>query len=95
MYVAKWNNQVIAQSDKTVEVEGNQYFPMDSVNKEFLVDSDLKSTCHWKGEASYYSLLVDGKTNQDAVWVYREPKAEAKEITGHVAFWRGVEVSQG
>lgn len=94
MFVAKWNNRVIAQSDRTVEVEGNQYFPMDSVSKEFLVDSDLKSTCPWKGVANYYSLLVDGKTNQDAVWVYREPKEAAKQITGHVAFWRGVEVSR-
>lgn len=94
MFVAKWNNRVIAQSDRTVEVEGNQYFPMDSVSKEFLVDSDLKSTCPWKGVANYYSLLVDGKTNEDAVWVYREPKEAAKQITGHVAFWRGVEVSR-
>lgn len=94
MYVAKWNGQVIAQSDNTVEVEGNQYFPFDSVNQEFLTDSALKSTCPWKGEASYYSLLVDGQTNKDAVWTYRTPKDAAKEIAGHVAFWRGVEVSK-
>ncbi|MEY4366896.1 MAG: hypothetical protein RLZ28_311 [Actinomycetota bacterium] len=94
MYVARWNGQVIAQSDKTVEVEGNQYFPFDSVSQEFLTDSALKSTCPWKGEASYYSLVVDGQTNKDAVWVYRTPKDAAKEIAGHVAFWRGVEVSK-
>lgn len=94
MYVAKWNGQVIAQSDNTVEVEGNQYFPFESVNQEFLTDSDMKSTCPWKGEASYYSLMVDGKANEDAVWIYRTPKDAAKQIAGHVAFWRGVEVSK-
>ena len=94
MYVAKWNNQVIAQSDNTVEVEGNQYFPMESVNKDYLSDSDMKSSCPWKGEASYYNLEVDGKTNEDAVWIYRDPKERAKQIAGHVAFWRGVEVTK-
>ena len=94
MYVAKWNGAVIAQSDKTVEIEGNQYFPMDSVNSQYLVDSPLTSTCPWKGEANYYSLDVDGDVNKDAVWVYRTPKDAAKEIANHVAFWRGVEVSK-
>jgi len=94
MYVAKWNGAVIAQSDKTVEIEGNQYFPMDSVNSQYLVDSPLTSTCPWKGEANYYSLAVDGDVNKDAVWVYRTPKDAAKEIANHVAFWRGVEVSK-
>lgn len=94
MYVAKWNGQVIAESDSTVEVEGNQYFPMESVNKEFLSDSSLTSTCSWKGEANYYNLEVDGQTNKDAVWTYRQPKDAAKQIAGHVAFWRGVEVTQ-
>jgi uncharacterized protein (DUF427 family) len=94
MFVAKWNGQVIAQSDSTVEVEGNQYFPLSSVNHEFLSDSDMKSTCPWKGEASYYNLEVGGQTNKDAVWIYREPKERAKQIAGHVAFWRGVEVSK-
>jgi uncharacterized protein (DUF427 family) len=94
MYQAKWNGHVIAESDKTVEVEGNQYFPMDSVNKEFLSDSTLKSTCPWKGEASYYNLEVAGQTNKDAVWIYRDPKERANQIAGHVAFWRGVEVTQ-
>lgn len=94
MYVAKWNGQVIAQSDNTVEVEGNQYFPMDSVNKEFLIESSTTSTCPWKGLANYFSLEVAGDTNKDAVWVYRSPKDAAKNIAGHVAFWRGVEVSK-
>lgn len=94
MYVAKWNGVVIAESDKTIEIEGNQYFPMDSVHKQYLVDSDTTSTCPWKGLASYYSLDVDGEMNKDAVWVYRTPKDAAKEIANHVAFWRGVEVTK-
>lgn len=94
MYSAKWNGQVIAESENTVEVEGNQYFPLASVNHEFLSDSDMKSSCPWKGEASYYNLEVDGQTNKDAVWIYREPKERAKQIAGHVAFWRGVEVTK-
>lgn len=93
MYTATWNGAVIAQSDKTVEIEGNQYFPFDSVNASVLVDSNTTSNCPWKGTANYYSLSVDGETNTDAVWVYREPKDAAKEIAGHVAFWRGVEVT--
>lgn len=93
MYIATWNGAVIAQSDKTVEIEGNQYFPFDSVNASVLVDSNTTSNCPWKGTANYYSLSVDGETNTDAVWVYREPKDAAKEIAGHVAFWRGVEVT--
>ena len=93
MYVATWNGAVIAQSDKTIEIEGNQYFPMDSVESEFLVDSETTSTCSWKGLASYYSLNVDGELNTDAVWVYRDPKDAAKEIANYVAFWRGVTVN--
>jgi uncharacterized protein (DUF427 family) len=92
MYTATWNGAVIAQSDKTIEIEGNQYFPMDSVDSQFLVDSNTTSTCPWKGLASYYSLLVDDELNTDAVWVYRDPKDAAKEIANHVAFWRGVTV---
>jgi uncharacterized protein (DUF427 family) len=92
MFVATWNGAVIAQSDKTIEIEGNKYFPFDSVNQTLLVDSATTSNCPWKGTANYYSLSVDGDTNTDAVWVYREPKDAAKEIAGYVAFWRGVEV---
>jgi uncharacterized protein (DUF427 family) len=94
MYVAKWNGAVIAQSDKTIEIEGNQYFPMDSVESKYLIDSPTTTTCPWKGEANYYSLTVEGDVNKDAVWVYRTPKDAAKEIAHHVAFWRGVEVSK-
>ncbi|MBJ7433192.1 MAG: DUF427 domain-containing protein [Microbacteriaceae bacterium] len=93
MYVATWNGAVIAQSDKTIEIEGNQYFPMDSVEAQLLVDSDTTSTCSWKGLANYYSLNVNGDVNTDAVWVYRDPKDAAKEIANYVAFWRGVTVS--
>ena len=94
MYQAVWNGKVIAESDNTVEVEGNQYFPMESVNKAFLKSSTLISTCPWKGEASYFNLEVDGKTNSDAVWSYLAPKEKAIQIAGRVAFWRGVEVTK-
>jgi uncharacterized protein (DUF427 family) len=89
---AIWNNQVIAESDDIVRVEGNSYFPMESVKKEYLAESHTESVCPWKGKASYYSLQVDGATNQDAAWYYPEPKPAAKEIKGRVAFWKGVEV---
>lgn len=91
---AIWNNQIIAESNDTLVVEGNHYFPKDSVNKEFLIESDTHTTCPWKGEASYYSIKVDDKINKDAAWYYPEPKEAAQEITGHVAFWRGVEVKE-
>ena len=93
MYVARWNGAVIAQSDKTIEIEGNQYFPFDSVSTEYLVDSDTTTTCSWKGLANYYSLNVGGSVNTDAVWVYRDPTDAAREITNYVAFCRGVEVT--
>lgn len=91
---AIWNNQVIAESDNTRVVENNHYFPEDSVNKEFLKSSDKHTTCPWKGEASYYSIEADGKTNADAAWYYPEPKDAAKEIKNHVAFWKGVNVTE-
>ena len=94
MWEAVWNDQVVAQSDKTQVVEGNQYFPMESVNTEFLTDSAKITRCPWKGEASYFNVVVDGQINQDAAWVYLEPKEAAAEIAGHVAFWRGVEVRE-
>jgi uncharacterized protein (DUF427 family) len=90
---ASWNGTVIAESDSTVEVEGNQYFPPDSVNREYLRESDTHSTCPWKGEASYYTIAVAGEENPDAAWYYPQPKEAAAEITGYVAFWKGVEVS--
>lgn len=90
---ATWNGQLIAESDDTVVVEGNHYFPRDSVNDAYLVESAKTSVCPWKGTANYYSLSVDGDTNTDAAWYYAEPKSAAAEIKGRVAFWRGVEVS--
>ncbi|NNL05095.1 MAG: DUF427 domain-containing protein [Xanthomonadales bacterium] len=91
---AVWNGQVIAESDQTVVVEGNHYFPADSVRSEFLQDSDTTTHCSWKGMANYYSLEVDGQTNKDAAWYYREPKSAASAIKDRIAFWRGVEVSK-
>ncbi len=89
---AIWNGKIIAESDDIVNVEGNSYFPFNSVNKEFLKDSDTHTVCPWKGTASYYNLEVEGKTNADAVWYYPNPSELAKSITGRVAFWKGVEV---
>lgn len=89
---AVWNGAVIAQSDDTKVVEGNHYFPADSVKHEFLEPSQTHTVCGWKGTASYYTLTVDGKRNADAAWYYPDPKDAAKEIAGHVAFWKGVEV---
>jgi uncharacterized protein (DUF427 family) len=93
MATASWNGTVIAQSDDTVVVEGNHYFPREAVRDEVLVDSSHTSVCPWKGTASYYSLVVDGQTNENAAWYYRQPKDAAAEIRDRVAFWKGVEVS--
>jgi len=90
---ASWNGQTIAESDDTVTVEGNHYFPAESVDRSFLRDSDTHTTCPWKGVASYYHLVVDGQENTDAAWYYPETKSAADEIKGRVAFWRGVNVS--
>ncbi len=90
---ATWENAIIAESDKTVEVEGNQYFPPDSVKREYFVPSDTHTTCHWKGVASYYNVRVGDKSNADAAWFYPEPKEAAKSIKDYVAFWRGVKIS--
>ena len=89
---AIWNGTVIAESDDTVVVENNHYFPADSVVDGVLLPSDTTSVCPWKGTASYYTLEVDGQTNPDAVWYYPEPKDAAKNITGRVAFWKGVKI---
>jgi uncharacterized protein (DUF427 family) len=89
---AIWNGTVIAESDDTVVVENNHYFPADSVVDGVLLPSGTTSVCPWKGTASYYTLEVDGQTNPDAVWYYPEPKDAAKNITGRVAFWKGVKV---
>ena len=89
---AVWNGQVIAESDRTVMVEGNHYFPPDAVNREYVADSSESSVCPWKGGASYYDVVVGGDTNPGAAWYYPEPKDAAAEIKDHVAFWRGVSV---
>ena len=89
---AIWNGQVIAESDATVVVEGNHYFPPDAVNHTLLTPSTTHTTCPWKGLASYYTVTVDGKTNPDAAWYYPEPKPEAAHIRDHIAFWHGVSV---
>ena len=94
MAKAVWNGSVIAESDTFEVVEGNIYFPPESVNKEYFKESSAHSTCPWKGEASYYTLEVDGKTNSDAAWFYPEPKDAAANIKDHVAFWKGVEVQE-
>ncbi len=91
---AIWNNAEIANSDDTVIIEGNHYFPEDSVNFDYLIDSDTNSYCPWKGTASYYSVEVNGKTNKDAAWHYPDPKEKAKAIKGHIAFWKGVEITE-
>jgi len=92
MVKAVWNGAVIAESDKPEVVDGNQYFPPESLNKEFLRDSSTTSVCGWKGTANYYTLEVNGESNTDAAWVYREPKEAASNIKDHVAFWKGVEL---
>lgn len=91
---AIWNNQVIAESDDTIVVENNHYFPKDSIKTEFLKASATKTTCPWKGLASYYTLDVDGKQNPDAAWYYPEPKAAAAQIANYLAFWKGVKITQ-
>ncbi len=92
---AIWNNQLIAESDDIVNVEGNSYFPIESVNSKFLKESETETVCHWKGTASYYDLKVRGTSNPDAAWYYPEARDMAKGIEGHFAFWKGVEVSEG
>lgn len=91
---AVWNGEVIAESTDTVVVEGNHYFPLESVNRALLEDSPTTSVCPWKGTANYYSLQVKGARNADAVWYYVQPKPAAEQIKGRVAFWRGVEVTE-
>lgn len=91
---AIWNDTVIATSDETVVVEGNHYFPASSVDQDVLRPSATTSTCPWKGTASYYSLEVGGKVNSDAAWTYPAPKDAASAIADHVAFWKGVQVTE-
>ena len=91
---ATWNGAVIAESDETVVVEGNHYFPPGALDRDGLEPSDHRTTCPWKGEARYYNVVVDGQTNANAAWTYPEPREAAAEIRDHVAFWKGVEVSE-
>lgn len=90
---AIWNNTVIAESEDTILVEGNHYFPESSLNKAYTTFSNHKTSCAWKGQASYYSLIVNGELNPDAVWFYPDPKPEAEMVRGRVAFWKGVKVA--
>jgi uncharacterized protein (DUF427 family) len=91
---AVWKGATLAESDRTVFVEGNHYFPPDAVNMAFMVPSETRTSCPWKGVASYYTVNVAGDLNRDAAWYYAEPKEAAKNIQGHVAFWRGVKVTE-
>lgn len=92
MVKAVWNGRVIAESGRTEVVEGNHYFPLEDVRQEFLTSSDHRTTCAWKGTARYYNVVVDGQQNKDAAWYYADPKPAAKNISGRVAFWKGVRI---
>ncbi|MEV0643728.1 DUF427 domain-containing protein [Phytomonospora sp. NPDC050363] len=92
---ATWNDAVLAESDDTVVVEGNHYFPANAIKRELFSETSTHTECPWKGTASYYTITVDGEENTDAAWFYPEPKAEAGNIKNHVAFWKGVEVTEG
>jgi uncharacterized protein (DUF427 family) len=94
MAKAIWEGTVLADSDKTIEVEGNQYFPAEARRSEFFKPSATHTECPWKGTASYYDVEVNGKRNQDAAWYYPEPKPAAREIKNYVAFWRGVKIER-
>ena len=91
---AIWNGRVVAESPTTVVVEGNHYFPADSIKREYFQPSATHTECPWKGTASYYTLAVGGQTNPDAAWYYPDPKRAAAQIRGHVAFWKGVTVTE-
>lgn len=93
MRKAIWNGKVLAESENTIVVEGNHYFPAESIHNEYFIKNNNHSTCPWKGTASYYDLSVQGKINKGAAWYYPEPKEAAKEIKDYVAFWNGVEIT--
>jgi uncharacterized protein (DUF427 family) len=92
MAKATWRGATLAESAQCKTVEGNLYFPLESLNQDYFIDSPTTSVCSWKGSANYYSVKVGDEINKDAAWVYREPKEAAKQIANHVAFWKGVEV---
>lgn len=89
---ATWNDITIAESDDTINVEGNLYFPPDSVNRKFLKSSETHTVCHWKGTASYFDIIVDGNVNKDAAWYYPSPSSLADGIKGYISFWKGVDI---
>lgn len=91
---AIWNGQILAESSKTINVEGNEYFPAESIKKFLFDKNDHYTLCPWKGIASYFDIVVNGETNENAAWFYSDPKAAAENIKNYVAFWRGVEVSE-
>jgi uncharacterized protein (DUF427 family) len=95
MYRAIWNGEVLAESNRTVVVEGNHYFPPDTIHSEYFRESNSHTTCPWKGLASYIDVQVNGAVNKDAAWYYPAPKEAAKQIKGYVAFWHGVKVQKG
>ncbi len=92
MAKAIWNGAVLAESDNCEMVEGNYYFPPDTINQKYFKPSDTNTSCFWKGVASYYNIIVEGQENKDAAWYYPEPKEKANNIKNYVAFWRGVKV---
>lgn len=94
MAKAIWNGVTLAESDQCEIVEGNYYFPHDAINQDYFQASDTKTTCFWKGTASYYTVVVDGQANKDAAWYYPDPKEKAQNIKNYVAFWRGVQVEK-
>jgi uncharacterized protein (DUF427 family) len=91
---AIWNNAVLAESDRTIVIEGNHYFPPDAINQQYYHRSETHTVCPWKGEASYYDIEANGEVNKDAAWYYPDPKPAAKEIKDYIAFWHGVKVEQ-
>ena len=91
---AKWNDTILAESNDTIVVEGNHYFPGDSINKEYLSSSETHTVCGWKGTASYYDVAVNGDINKDAAWYYPDAKPDAMNIEGYVAFWKGVQITE-
>ena len=94
VYRATWRDAVLAESNQTTQVEGNQYFLLEDVRTEYLKPSGSHTVCHWKGTASYYDVVVEGETNRDAAWYYPTPKPAAEEIAGHIAFWKGVQIEE-
>ncbi|ACB52087.1 DUF427-containing protein [Crocosphaera subtropica ATCC 51142] len=94
MAIAIWNGVILAESNQCEMVEGNYYFPPDSINKQYFKESDTHTTCFWKGQASYYTIEVNGQENKDAAWYYPTPKEKAQNIKDYVAFWKGVQIEK-